>query len=229
MDQDEKLKLDYEQTTQYHHNLADIRFRLLALVPIATGAAIALVEKTVSGPHVLAIGLLGFMVTLGITFYDQRNTQIYDAMQKRAKTLEVLLGFLPLDDKTKQRGGAFLDRPDRGRRLFGVFLMWHDRALAVIYAATFAGWSYLITDGLIQTVGKSGGRLVPWARFLIPILTFCLFVRALEEFDDPTDIPDALPFAVREIAYRKMDGERDAAQYADSADAPSLPGADRSL
>ena len=45
MDRDEKLKLDYEQTIAYYHHLADSRFKLLALVPIVTGAAIGLLSE----------------------------------------------------------------------------------------------------------------------------------------------------------------------------------------
>src|ERR1039458_9618131 len=208
MKRDEKLKLDYEQTVQYHHNLADIRFRLLTMVPASTAAAILFVEKTVTGPVVLIVGLLGFMVTLGITFYDQRNTQIYDAMQKRAKTLEALLGFEPLDETKKKRGGAFLDRPNRDRRLFGLFLMWHDRALAIIYASTFSGWSYLIVNGFIETFGGKIHWDLHYLRFLLPYLVFWVFMWALEKFDDPTDIPEALPTSVRRLAYSETDEKK---------------------
>lgn len=76
MDRDEKLKLDYEQTTAYYHHLADSRFKLLALVPIVTGAAIGLLSQGADPATVLVIGILGFVVTLGLFFYNQRNTQI---------------------------------------------------------------------------------------------------------------------------------------------------------
>ncbi len=33
MTDEEKLRLDYEQTTKYFHELAEARFKLLALVP----------------------------------------------------------------------------------------------------------------------------------------------------------------------------------------------------
>jgi len=57
----EKLKLDYEQTAHYFHELHNVRFRLLALVPIVTGAAIGFLADESSGPKVLAIGILGFL------------------------------------------------------------------------------------------------------------------------------------------------------------------------
>ena len=68
MDRDEKLKLDYEQTVAYYHHLADSRFNSLALVPIVTSAAIGLLSEGTQLGSVLAIGILGFVVTVGIFF-----------------------------------------------------------------------------------------------------------------------------------------------------------------
>lgn len=108
--ENERMKVDYEQTVKYFHVLADIRFKLIALVPVLTGAAIGLVskslsaEKGISPETATAISILGFVVTLGIMFYDQRNTQIYNDMMLRAKMLEAMLGFehfdKPLDDSS---------------------------------------------------------------------------------------------------------------------------------
>jgi hypothetical protein len=80
MDDKDKLQLDYEQTTHYFHELHNVRFHLLALVPIVTGAAIGFLDDATSGPKVLAIGILGFLVTLRLVIYDQRNTLLYDSM-----------------------------------------------------------------------------------------------------------------------------------------------------
>jgi hypothetical protein len=206
MNPNEKLRVDYEQTVSYHHHLADIRFRLLTLMPLSTGAAIMFVEKTMTPAVTLAIGLLGFTVTIGVTFYDQRNTQIYDAMQKRAKALEALLGFPPLDKGKMNCGGPFLDRPHRNRRFFGL-LMWHDRALAIIYAATFAGWSYLIADGSMKLLFSDVRWYYTAIRLMLPAFVFFTFFRALMRFDDPTDIPEALPLATRNLAYRSSSEE----------------------
>jgi len=201
MDYEDKLQLDYEQTTHYFHELHNVRFRLLALVPIVTGAAIGFLGDETSGPKVLAIGILGFLVTLGIAIYDQRNTQIYDSMQKRAKTLEAKLRFDPIDTNIKKRGGAFLDRPQRSRKLFGLLLMWHDRALAIIYSAVFGAWSYLILDGFIKTLGYDLWNMSLWGRVLIPIVVFSLFLLELHRFDEPTDIPEALPPETRKDIF----------------------------
>jgi len=201
MDTQEKLKLDYEQTTKYFHTLADIRFKLLALVPLATGAAIGLLSGTPSGKVVLAIGILGFLTILGITIYDQRNTQLYDAMQKRAKAIEALLKFEPLVDITKKCGGAFLDRPQRSRYLLGFILMWHDRGLAIIYSTSLAGWAYLITNGLVQILQVKSPITLITVQVFVPMVILILFLCELHRFDEPTDIPKALTERVRELVY----------------------------
>ena len=43
LDADDRLRLDYEQTTQYLRTLIDVRFRLLAFVPTVTGVAVAVI------------------------------------------------------------------------------------------------------------------------------------------------------------------------------------------
>lgn len=326
----ERLKLDYEQTTKYFHTLADVRFKLLALVPVVAGAAFGLVSKASLEPEtVIGISGLGFIVTLGIMFYDQRNTQIYNDMMVRAKMLEALMDFTPFsrqppsdEEKTckkqgksphfwkfpythycnlvnrtgyrckrarsflfsicsgfendlneglkdggkipvglqteferkkhplssiarvkkpsdeiqhiekgkegswliydekaqkkiylvkkwkkrkkgskldvymywegKHRGGAFLDRPKRSLNLFGFVLMWHDRGLALIYAATLGSWSYLLTTSILELM-----KICNWvsiiARIAIPLLVAIAIASDLHRFDRATDESSALP------------------------------------
>jgi hypothetical protein len=80
--------LDYEQTNQTIRMLTDIRFKLLAAVPAASVAIIALVVEKPNQGVALIIGLFGLSVTFGLTLYEIRNTQLYDAAIHRAKFLE---------------------------------------------------------------------------------------------------------------------------------------------
>jgi hypothetical protein len=66
------LRADYEQTNQQIGMLADIRFKLLALVPTLTAAAALLTTATVAHGTVLAVGILGFITVFAIAMYDLR-------------------------------------------------------------------------------------------------------------------------------------------------------------
>jgi hypothetical protein len=130
------LIAEYEQVNENFRALADIRFRLLALVPPAGGIAAYLLTKLAEQrpdhPLVLGLSIFGLLVTLGVTWYDQRNSELYNALADRAKSLEALLE-LPK--------GQFTGRPKRGRRLLFV-LVGHDPALALIYAPVLGAWFY---------------------------------------------------------------------------------------
>jgi len=148
MPEDELRKLDYEKTVAYIDQLSDIRFKLLALIPLATGAALTLAEPGTRPATGAVLGLLGFFVTLGIVFYEQRNTEIYEKQVRRAKLLEIRLGMPPVSARDGF-GGPFMGRAARERKLFGWVEMWHDRALALIYGMALGGWAYLSTASVL--------------------------------------------------------------------------------
>jgi hypothetical protein len=160
----ERLKLDYESTISYYQNLAEIRFKLLAFVPTISGAAIALLTRT-SVPRAdgFVLASLGFIATLGITLYDQRNTQFYDAAIARAKYLEECIT-APIPSGDFEYGerlqgsegsegseasghaevdGLFNSRPSRGLRFFGI-RVGHDPGLALIYSPVLGAWAFAI-------------------------------------------------------------------------------------
>lgn len=198
LDEEDKFKLDYEQTAQYFHELAAVRFKLLAIVPIVTGAAIALLDVEVEASIRLGVAAIGLLATIGVMFYDQRNTAIYDAMQKRAKMLEAILQFERWDD-TKKCGGAFLGRPTRNRRFYGI-PMWHDLGLALIYSSAVAGWVYLLTHALW---GSNDALLPGSVAFVVWLFTFF----GLKRLDDPTDEKEAMPPDIRLLIWHDEDGD----------------------
>src|SRR5436305_2064408 len=93
MDSGERLRLDYEQTTELVRTLLDVRFKLLAFVPTIAGAAVALVGTgKPTGAELLGVGILGLLSTFGVLIYELRNTQVYNATVSHARALERLLG-----------------------------------------------------------------------------------------------------------------------------------------
>ena len=89
MTPDEKAKLEYEQVGSVFALLTDVRFKLLALVPTVSGAAVALLTSAdIRRADQCVLASLGFVVTLGILFYEQRNTQLYNNVIGRLQHLE---------------------------------------------------------------------------------------------------------------------------------------------
>src|SRR5688572_15893878 len=93
---DDIVRFDYERALQSFQMMADIRFKLLALVPLVSGTGIAFLTidpVKASQRVILAGGLFGFLVTLGVTLYNQRNTQLMNVLRCRACELEGQLPF----------------------------------------------------------------------------------------------------------------------------------------
>jgi hypothetical protein len=145
VDADDRLRLDYDQTAQLLRTLIDVRFKLLAFVPTIAGTAVALFGKPRPAAELLAVGLLGLTATLGIFMYELRNSQLYDAARRRARELERRLELLPR-------------APGPAVRLFGAIDVRHERGVALVYGAAFAGWTYLAGWGALRALDVPGAR-----------------------------------------------------------------------
>jgi hypothetical protein len=149
VDADDRLRLDYEQTTQLFRAFVDVRFKLLAFVPTISGIAVGLFGRPRPAAELLAVGLLGLVATLGIVVYELRNTQLQEAAMRRARRLEQQLGL---------NGGPFSERPAPTIRLFGVVTIAHSRGLALVYGASLGGWSYLVAWGALGALEIGSAR-----------------------------------------------------------------------
>jgi hypothetical protein len=177
------LRIEYKEVHAYWRLLTDIRFKLLAFVPTLVGLGVALISQIPGPLEAFAIGLLGFIVTLGITFYDQRNSQLYNAAIARAKDLESDMKFISPGEK--EFGGIFYLRPDyqkRPRKFFGI-TMWHDRALAMVYASALGAWLFIIINSILQLIfWPSGTFSLLLAVFLASVIYKKLEREELEEW-----------------------------------------------
>jgi hypothetical protein len=156
VDADDRLRLDYDQTTQLMRALMDVRFKLLAFIPTIAGATVALFGKPRPAVELLAVGLLGLIATLGIFVYELRNTQIFDALLVRAVELERLLGLRSFFGGG--RGGLFGERPGHTVRLLGLLPVGQHRGLALVYGAAISGWSYLVAWGGLKALEVHDAR-----------------------------------------------------------------------
>ena len=145
-------KAEYEQINNNFRMLAETRFKLLALVPTLTGAAVYLLSKMTAGKQgadyamVGFLSVLGFLATLGITFYDQRNSELYNLPVTRGGELERLF-----DPPMKN----FAGRCPPGRYLLGLARMKHDTGLALIYAPVLGAWFFPSVGALLLGNGCS--------------------------------------------------------------------------
>jgi hypothetical protein len=148
------LQKEYDAVNANFRLLSEIRFKLLGFVPTIAGVSnFALMQNAFSKDRnywlVLVFGSIGFLITLGIAMYDQRNSELYGELIARAKHLEKCLN-LPNTTKPNDYGGQFRERPKRGRRLFGLVLMGHDGSLAVIYGAVLGAWFFPIIYSVLS-------------------------------------------------------------------------------
>jgi len=77
-EKNENLKTAYAAVLKTHDAIADFRSKLLALLPFATGAGIFFLIKSLPPTvtiHLIAIGLSGMIVTIGLFFYELKNIQ----------------------------------------------------------------------------------------------------------------------------------------------------------
>jgi hypothetical protein len=158
----DRLKLDYEQTLTQFRSLQDIRFKLLTAVPTVSGVAVLFQSSVPSNGIALALGLLGFFATVGIVFYEQRNSQFYDHLVHRARAIEKKLGFESFTAGIAP-GGLFNEQRSLQRPLLlGMIVMWHDRGLSLVYGAALGGWSYIAFRALSGLIGRTH-EIVPVA------------------------------------------------------------------
>ena len=158
MDSSDRLRLDYDQTNELIRTLLDVRFKLLAFVPTIAGAAVALVGSgKPTGAELLGVGVLGLLATFGVLLYELRNTQVYNATLRHARALERLLGLGAGGDYT---GPADLlaEGPPAAARPFGLASFGQERAVAIVYGAALAGWSYLVAWGALRAAGAASAR-----------------------------------------------------------------------
>jgi hypothetical protein len=153
----DRLRLDYQQTTDLLRTLTDVRFKLLALVPTLAGAAVAFTGRPTAPVQLLALGGLGLAATLGVLFYDLRNSEIYDYAIRRAQHIETELRISQSGDG--KPGGLFSERPTGAIRLFGLTAD-RDRGLALVYSAALGGWTYLVVWGALRAAHVGHARVV---------------------------------------------------------------------
>lgn len=158
MDADDRLRLDYEETTGQISALTDVRFRLLGIVPTVALAAVGIAGAHPSTGGLIGVGLLGLMATIGILLYELRNTETLAAALSHARDLARLLGLRAPEGRNEPEG--VIRPPGHHHRLFGTVTVSQDQALGLVYGAALGGWSYLLVWGALHGLHVSGARAI---------------------------------------------------------------------
>jgi hypothetical protein len=135
-DRREALLREYGEVSSNFRELTEIRFKLLGLLPLAAGAAAAILPRGQIGVETLALSLFGLVVTTGLVSYNTRNDQLYDELVGRAAAIERYVG-LP--------DGAFANRPRDWFRIPVRSYVWkvdHRTAIGTIYYSSIALWLF---------------------------------------------------------------------------------------
>jgi hypothetical protein len=124
----------YEQLCQSYRAIDDFRAKLLGFLPLASaGGAFLLLnapEKIkFAKPFLEPLGLFGFVVTLGLFFYEIYGIRKCHALINAGKKIECYLGITD---------GQFIKRP---RNV--LYLINEPFATGMIYPAVLAGWMFL--------------------------------------------------------------------------------------
>jgi hypothetical protein len=169
--EDPVARADYLVAVDIIKLLSDIRFRCLVFVTAIVTVANALLPTTGDPGTRPTLGLLGLLATLGITIYELRNSQLYEAAMHRAKTLERRLGMKGGGSSEGRNEGLFVERPPYVDRVtwdtwaranpeprdlsqlplkrFWFVPVKHDHGLALIYGAALGAWVYLFVYGVL--------------------------------------------------------------------------------
>lgn len=158
MDDDERLRLDYEQTTGQISALTDVRFKLLGIVPTIALAAVGIAGAHPSTAGLLGLGLMGLVATVGILLYELRNTETLAAALYHARDVARLLALPSARGRNEPEGVITPSGPRH--RLFGTMTVGQDQALGLVYGAALGGWSYLLAWGVLRGLDVSGARAI---------------------------------------------------------------------
>jgi hypothetical protein len=96
LDQDQigNARLAYQEVCRSYQSIADTRLKLLGFLPLSSGIGIYAVlgDGGSIPPFAWVAGLFGFLITLGLFFYELRGLQRAQALERGGRELEETLG-----------------------------------------------------------------------------------------------------------------------------------------
>jgi hypothetical protein len=145
----------YAEVAAAWRQLTDVRFKLLAFLPLVTGVGLFQLLNTnsafSSAPRWAraTAAAFGLVITVALFIYERRNSELYDDLISRGRHLEKDLG---------AESGVFLGR------LQGRTPVNHGVALFTIYGATLAAWLLVliaVSTGALDSTPAPSSTLIP--------------------------------------------------------------------
>ena len=144
--ENDNLKAVYEQICQADAAISDFRAKLLALLPIASGAGIFLLLKDdLANVHLPAVGAFGAIVSLGLFLYELRGIQVCNGLVSQGLHIE---NQLLADDELAL--GVYTGRPK------SIGIVSTTSASIVVYSVVVAAWVYVAVANM-ELPGKCDG------------------------------------------------------------------------
>jgi hypothetical protein len=156
----ESLRTVYAEASSNFRKLTEIRFQLLALLPLGTGLALS----TDIASKNEGFALFGAAVTIALWVYDQRNNQHYDELVAQAASIERELGIFGGPFDARPRSWWKLRLAERGGSFWPDLSVEHRWPITLVYATALIVWlgqpmSSFVERGLR---GSSLGRAAAW-------------------------------------------------------------------
>lgn len=127
----------YQEVCRSHDAITDFRAKLLALLPLATGAgAFLLLDRGVDRSALGPAGLFGFAVFVGLFVYELRGVQTCKMLRRRAAQLEEKLRVPVKQSQYREREPA---------QLWG--LVGAEFAAWIVYGAILFSWLFVAGVG----------------------------------------------------------------------------------
>lgn len=159
----------YAQVSDNYRAIDDLRLRLLALLPLATGTGILVLlgGDGLSGNIAVPVGLFGMVATLSLYFYELHGVEKCAHFIHRGEELE----------RQMDVRGSFRNRP---RAIFGV--VSELLPSMIIYPASFAGWVFVALYAVDRTwFGAEVRTLVTIAVLSVGVATSAVTVAIMEK------------------------------------------------
>lgn len=206
----EGAKLAYGEICRSHLAITDFRAKLLALLPVASGAAgLALVRDGLKPQDTWAapLGLFGAVVTLGLFIYELRQIQECKRLREKGRIVECRL-------RVPQDCGQFRD--PQPAPLHGLISV--EMAGWIVYSTVIVGWLLLAGVGL-KWWGNSGYE---WAWVLVALYAVGVGAKAAQLVKNgvsktctTTTVAEETPMEVQSPVTRTSQG--------DGGDSPEAP------